>query len=76
MSEYHAAVGLAELDGWAEKRSTLQAVGGCYRRQLAGAGLLDRLIATPDISSSTTGGFGAGSVVCMRMSLHQFGAGL
>jgi len=51
MSEYHAAVGLAELDGWAEKRSTLQAVGGCYRRQLAGAGLLDRLIATPDISS-------------------------
>src|SRR5262249_25159808 len=32
MSEYHAAVGLAELDGWEEKQSALSTVINCYRR--------------------------------------------
>src|SRR5262249_30143552 len=42
MSEYHAAVGLAELDGWAAKRSSLQEVVRRYRRELAHTKLLSR----------------------------------
>ena len=51
MSEYHAAVGLAELDGWPEKRASLQAVADCYRRLMAEAGLGERCIVAPDIAS-------------------------
>jgi dTDP-4-amino-4,6-dideoxygalactose transaminase len=50
MSEYHAAVGLAELDGWSAKRVALRAVADRYRRLLTRAGLLDRFIASPDVS--------------------------
>ena len=39
MSEYHAAVGLAELDGWPEKRLALEAVADNYRRRLGDVGL-------------------------------------
>jgi dTDP-4-amino-4,6-dideoxygalactose transaminase len=52
MSEYHAAVGLAELDGWSLKSTALQKVADTYRCYLAETGLLDRLVVTPDISSS------------------------
>lgn len=52
MSEYHAAVGLAELDGWPEKSLALSAVVGAYRRWLTDAGLADRLIAAPQVSAS------------------------
>lgn len=34
MSEYHAAVGLAELDGWVNKQLALQNVVNCYRKWL------------------------------------------
>jgi dTDP-4-amino-4,6-dideoxygalactose transaminase len=34
MSEYHAAVGLAELDGWSEKRQCLRNVADQYRKTL------------------------------------------
>ena len=51
MSEYHAAVGLAELDGWPEKRLALEAVADEYRRRLEDAGL-SGLVATPDIGAS------------------------
>lgn len=51
MSEYHAAVGLAELDGWPEKRAALQAVADCYRDIMADAGLGERCIVAPDIAS-------------------------
>ena len=49
MSEYHAAIGLAELDSWTEKRAAFQAVAECYRRTLAGTSLISRFIGAPDI---------------------------
>jgi dTDP-4-amino-4,6-dideoxygalactose transaminase len=50
MSEYHAAVGLAELDGWPQKRDALQAVADCYRHMMTAADLGERLVASPDVS--------------------------
>jgi dTDP-4-amino-4,6-dideoxygalactose transaminase len=51
MSEYHAAVGLAEFDGWPAKRAALRAVADRYRQCLAEQGLPNRLFASPDIGS-------------------------
>jgi len=50
MSEYHAAVGLAELDGWRAKQATLRAVADVYRRRLDEAGLGDRVLAAPRVA--------------------------
>ena len=52
MSEYHSAVGLAELDGWTRKRRAFQAVADDYRREAARRGLADRVFVTPDIGMS------------------------
>jgi dTDP-4-amino-4,6-dideoxygalactose transaminase len=52
MSEYHAAVGLAELDGWPRKRDALARVGSAYRESMASAGLAERLVAYPEIGLS------------------------
>ena len=52
MSEYHAAVGLAELDGWQAKQAAFASVLGEYRRQTAAAGLAARLSTAPDVCSS------------------------
>ncbi|MEA2771824.1 MAG: hypothetical protein QOD93_4786 [Acetobacteraceae bacterium] len=52
MSEYHAAVGLAELDEWHEKQAALQDVIEAYRRGMAGAGLSEFFIAAPEIGLS------------------------
>ena len=49
MSEYHAAVGLAELDGWAVKRAGLRHVADRYRHAALARGL--RLHAAPEVSS-------------------------
>ncbi len=49
MSEYHAAVGLAELDEWPEKLAAFQAVAERYRREMAVLGLGDRLHVAPFI---------------------------
>jgi len=51
MSEFHAAVGLAELDHWPAKRAALHAVIACYRRLLDAAGLVHRFVGWPDIAS-------------------------
>ncbi len=51
MSEYHAAVGLAELDGWDEKAKGLQAVADNYRRRFENFGLGGRFIGAPDTAS-------------------------
>ena len=51
MSEYHAAVGLAELDGWTAKRAALLAVAARYRNRFTGAGLGDRVVTAPQIAS-------------------------
>jgi dTDP-4-amino-4,6-dideoxygalactose transaminase len=52
MSEYHAAVGLAELDGWADKQRAVDAVCALYRREFARHGLDDQLHVAPDVGSS------------------------
>jgi dTDP-4-amino-4,6-dideoxygalactose transaminase len=51
MSEYHAAVGLAELDGWDEKRRRLDDVAIRYRRRMQSAVFADRLACAPDLAS-------------------------
>jgi dTDP-4-amino-4,6-dideoxygalactose transaminase len=50
LSEYHAALGLAELDGWDGKREAFRRVAAGYRAALVAEGLGDRLVATPDIA--------------------------
>lgn len=51
MSEYHAAVGLAELDGWKKKRTALRTVAERYRHHMDGAGLPGRILAAPNVAS-------------------------
>jgi len=50
MSEYHAAVGLAELDGWPGKRAAFRQVAGIYRRLLDAIGLGVRAFTAPDVA--------------------------
>jgi len=52
MSEYHAAVGLAELDGWQAKQQAVDRVCAVYRREFARHGLAAQLHTAPDIGSS------------------------
>ena len=51
MSEYHAAVGLAELDSWSAKRAALHSVADCYRVLMDRAGLQRCYLVWPDIAS-------------------------
>ena len=50
MSEYHAAVGLAEFQGWPAKRLAFQAVADRYRQRLDSVGLRSRCVAAPTVS--------------------------
>jgi dTDP-4-amino-4,6-dideoxygalactose transaminase len=50
MSEYHAAVGLAELDHWPRRRAALLAVADRYRARLDSAGLAARFLGVPDVA--------------------------
>jgi dTDP-4-amino-4,6-dideoxygalactose transaminase len=52
MSEYHAAIGLAELDEWQVKQEALQGVIEAYQRGMARAGLSEFFIAAPEIGLS------------------------
>lgn len=52
LSEYHAAVGLAELDGWTEKRDQLESVVALYVDAFANVGLVDRLVSPPTVGLS------------------------
>lgn len=51
MSEYHAAVGLAELDGWAEKRAAHLEVALSYAREAARHHL--RIHTAPEVHPAT-----------------------
>jgi dTDP-4-amino-4,6-dideoxygalactose transaminase len=51
MSEYHAAVGLAEFADWAGKLSAFRAVAANYRLEAERVGILQQIVATPDVSS-------------------------
>jgi dTDP-4-amino-4,6-dideoxygalactose transaminase len=50
LSEYHAAVGLAELDGWPQKRATAKRIASAYRVAATSAGIADRVHVAPSIS--------------------------
>jgi dTDP-4-amino-4,6-dideoxygalactose transaminase len=52
MSEYAAAVGLAELDGWSRKQQDILAVSAHYARAAEALGLKSRLVTYPEVSSS------------------------
>ncbi|HEX6783373.1 MAG TPA: DegT/DnrJ/EryC1/StrS family aminotransferase [Sphingomicrobium sp.] len=52
MSEYHAAVGLAELDGWASKATEFKKVADQYRQAFEARGLAGKLVTAPLIASS------------------------
>jgi dTDP-4-amino-4,6-dideoxygalactose transaminase/SAM-dependent methyltransferase len=51
LSEYHAAVGLAELDAWQSKQQAFASVVASYRRQAEALGIIDQLVTAPAISS-------------------------
>lgn len=50
MSEYHAAVGLAELDGWLQKQQRLRRVADHYRRRFERIGRDADFFAAPDVA--------------------------
>ncbi len=50
MSEYHAAVGLAELDNWPQKCRMFADVAKRYRRQFEAAQLSDQFIGAPTVA--------------------------
>jgi dTDP-4-amino-4,6-dideoxygalactose transaminase len=50
MSEYHAAVGLAELDDWPAKSNAFRAVADQYRRMLREIGLSQRFHGSPELA--------------------------
>ena len=52
LSEYHAAVGLAELDGWPDKLARLTRVVEGYRQAFAQRVCAGHPVALPDISTS------------------------
>ncbi|MGA8535053.1 MAG: DegT/DnrJ/EryC1/StrS family aminotransferase [Candidatus Tumulicola sp.] len=51
MSEYHAAVGLAELDGWREKLAAFNRVAEWYRKHAEDLGIEQHVVVTPEISA-------------------------
>jgi len=51
LSEYHAAVGLAELDEWNAKQEATVRVLGLYRESFNRLGLTDRLVCGPEVGS-------------------------
>ena len=48
MSEYHAAVGLAELDSWGDKTAAFERVVASYRQNASDLGLDGRMILFPE----------------------------
>jgi dTDP-4-amino-4,6-dideoxygalactose transaminase/SAM-dependent methyltransferase len=51
ISEYHAAVGLAELDGWPAKREAWARMAMSYRAAATAHGLHDRIDTAPRVAS-------------------------
>jgi dTDP-4-amino-4,6-dideoxygalactose transaminase len=51
LSEYHAAVGLAELEEWNAKQDATARVLDLYRESFDQLGLADRLVCAPEVAS-------------------------
>jgi dTDP-4-amino-4,6-dideoxygalactose transaminase len=64
MSEYHAAVGLAALDGWAERRAALVSRTRCYAQALA------HLPQVRTLSAFGQGSVSVYCVVCVPGDIH------
>jgi dTDP-4-amino-4,6-dideoxygalactose transaminase len=52
MSEYHAAVGLAQFDGWEQTRQAFWKVAENYHSAMKETGLQDEFFATPEVGIS------------------------
>jgi dTDP-4-amino-4,6-dideoxygalactose transaminase/SAM-dependent methyltransferase len=52
MSEFHAAVGLAEFDSWADKRAAFANVVDCYRQKMQATSLERSFVGAPDVGLS------------------------
>lgn len=52
MSEYHAAVGLAELDHWQEKSAALTRISELYQEEFTARDIIHKLLIAPEICSS------------------------
>jgi dTDP-4-amino-4,6-dideoxygalactose transaminase len=52
LSEYHAAVALASLDGWAARQAEAAGVHGTYRDRAHEAGIGGRLVLAPQVAST------------------------
>ena len=52
MSEYHAAVGLAEWDTWPEKRKSLEETVRRYRNAAGNEGVAESIVTMPDVGLS------------------------
>jgi dTDP-4-amino-4,6-dideoxygalactose transaminase len=52
LSEYHAAVALASLDGWAARQVEAAAVNAAYRDRAQEAGIGERLVLAPQVAST------------------------
>jgi dTDP-4-amino-4,6-dideoxygalactose transaminase len=50
LSEYHAAIGLAELEDWPAKSNAFRAVADNYRQKLRSAGLLRNFYGPPELA--------------------------
>ncbi len=51
LSEYHAAVGLAEFDCWVQKKTAFAEVSTGLRQRFTAAGLAHRFVGAPDVAS-------------------------
>jgi len=52
MSEYVAAVGLAALDGWAEKLRSIERTAALYRARFTDAGMAGRFFGWPEVDGN------------------------
>jgi dTDP-4-amino-4,6-dideoxygalactose transaminase len=52
LSEYHAAVGLAELEEWNARQAAMARVLDLYRESFTRLGLADRLLCGPEVAST------------------------
>src|SRR5262249_50999662 len=75
MSEYHAAVGLAELDLWPKKQIAFRAAADHYRRVLRESALLERFYGPPEVAGcyALFHCFGKQEAARVRNSLEQKG---
>lgn len=75
MSEYHAAVGLAELDGWPSKDGAFQEVADRYVQLARTAGLSGRLMTAPTVAGCYVLYLGATAreAACVKDALSRDG---